>query len=209
MSTPHAQTTYSVAIDAAPEAVWPWLVQMGYHRAGWYIDARWNEWINRYVWPNLVPENERAEFRPNADTIIPDLQSLEVGDEIPDGPPGTAAFSVVRLDPPWVLGLLSHTHIPYLTPAGLRDTKWQARGEFSWVFVLEPMLGGRTRLLIRTRARCEPAWLRRIVMPLFHVSDRLHARQMLDGIKRRAEALQLAGDQLTGVKRQWLEPAMG
>lgn len=34
---PHAigQTTHAITIDAAPERVWPWLVQMGYHRAGW------------------------------------------------------------------------------------------------------------------------------------------------------------------------------
>ena len=28
--------TRAVDIDASPDAVWPWLVQMGYGRAGWY-----------------------------------------------------------------------------------------------------------------------------------------------------------------------------
>jgi hypothetical protein len=28
--------TRAITIDAPPEAVWPWLVQLGYRRAGWY-----------------------------------------------------------------------------------------------------------------------------------------------------------------------------
>ena len=29
-------TTRAITIEAAPEQVWPWLVQIGYGRAGWY-----------------------------------------------------------------------------------------------------------------------------------------------------------------------------
>jgi hypothetical protein len=45
---PHAQvqTTHAITIDAGPERVWPWLVQMGYHRAGWYTYP----WVDRYLW---------------------------------------------------------------------------------------------------------------------------------------------------------------
>ena len=34
--TPKGIITRGITIDAPPEAVWPWLVQMGYGRAGWY-----------------------------------------------------------------------------------------------------------------------------------------------------------------------------
>jgi hypothetical protein len=37
---PQVVTNHAITIDADPEAVWPWLVQMGWHRAGWYT-ARW------------------------------------------------------------------------------------------------------------------------------------------------------------------------
>jgi len=33
-------TTHAITIDAAPEDVWPWLVQMGWQRCQWYT-ARW------------------------------------------------------------------------------------------------------------------------------------------------------------------------
>src|SRR5436189_6061873 len=33
---PRIVTTHAITIDARPAAVWPWLVQMGWHRGGWY-----------------------------------------------------------------------------------------------------------------------------------------------------------------------------
>ena len=62
---PHAQvqTTHAITIDAGPERVWPWLVQMGYHRAGWYTYP----WVDRYLWHI---EN------PSADEIIPCSKTL-------------------------------------------------------------------------------------------------------------------------------------
>jgi hypothetical protein len=33
-------TTHTITIDTPPEGIWPWLVQMGWHRGQWYT-ARW------------------------------------------------------------------------------------------------------------------------------------------------------------------------
>ena len=33
---PQVVTNHAITIDAPPESGWPWLVQMGWHRAGWY-----------------------------------------------------------------------------------------------------------------------------------------------------------------------------
>lgn len=57
----------AITIDAPPEDVWPWVVQMGWGRGGWYT-ARW---VDRL----LFPANE-----PSATTVLPELQDLEVGD---------------------------------------------------------------------------------------------------------------------------------
>jgi hypothetical protein len=57
--------TRAIAIAARPEEVWPWLVQLGYGRAGWYS----YDWIDN-------------DGRPSADEIMPEYQNLEVGDEI-------------------------------------------------------------------------------------------------------------------------------
>jgi len=80
---PEAQfvATRAITVDAPPEAVWPWLVQVGSRRAGWYS----NDLLD-----NLG--------RPSAVTIVPALQSLAVGQWVPMspfGPPSeTTAFRV-------------------------------------------------------------------------------------------------------------------
>ena len=69
---PLAVTTHAATIDAPPARVWPWLVQMGWHRGGWYT-ARW---VDRL----LFPANE-----PSADRLLPEWQGLAVGGTVPDG----------------------------------------------------------------------------------------------------------------------------
>jgi hypothetical protein len=51
---PHAQvqTTNAITIDAGPERVWLRLVQMGYHRPGWYTYP----WVDRHLWHIENPE---------------------------------------------------------------------------------------------------------------------------------------------------------
>jgi hypothetical protein len=58
-------TTRAVTIDAAPEDVFPWLLQIGYGRGGWYS----YDWIDN-------------DGRPSVDRIDPALQRLDVGDRI-------------------------------------------------------------------------------------------------------------------------------
>jgi hypothetical protein len=58
--------TRAITIDAPTQDVWPWLVQIGSGRAGWYTYDR--------------VDNAGV---PSATEIIPELQHLEVGDLIP------------------------------------------------------------------------------------------------------------------------------
>lgn len=76
-----AQLTHSVMIDAAPRDVWPWLLQMGCQRAGWYS---WDRLDNGGV--------------TSADHIIPALQHLAVGDVLPYRPSGSEGFKVLRVE---------------------------------------------------------------------------------------------------------------
>jgi hypothetical protein len=69
--------TRAITIDAPPEAVWPWLVQVGCLRAGWYSDD---------LLDNLA--------RPSATAIIPDLQHLEIGQRVPMSPKPTDRSSL-------------------------------------------------------------------------------------------------------------------
>ena len=58
--------TRAITINAPPEKVWPWLIQIGFGRAGFY---------SYDLFDNAA--------RPSADRIIPEYQSPEVGDWVP------------------------------------------------------------------------------------------------------------------------------
>ena len=76
-------------VAGAPDQVWPWFVQLGRERAGWYLPRRIEA---------LVPRHRRAIRH-----LDPDLQSLAVGDVIPDWGGRDATFEVEALDPPHAL----------------------------------------------------------------------------------------------------------
>lgn len=69
---PMYTTTLAVTIDARPEHVWPWLLQMGYRRGGLYS----YDWLDRLF---------GFLDRPSATRILPEYQDLRVGQEIPVG----------------------------------------------------------------------------------------------------------------------------
>ncbi len=82
---PSFAATRAITIGAPPEAVWPWIVQMGFGRGGWYsYDLLDNA------------------GRPSAERVRPELQGLRVGDRIPMAARVTDAtsFTVRVLDAP-------------------------------------------------------------------------------------------------------------
>ena len=60
VAKPQVVTNHAITIDAPPESVWPWLAQMGWHRAGWYT-ARW---VDRRLFP--ANWNMRRSAHPGA-----------------------------------------------------------------------------------------------------------------------------------------------
>jgi hypothetical protein len=167
---------HAITIDAPAELIWPWLVQMGWHRGGWYT-ARW---VDRL----LFPAN-----RASADEIISEFQNLRVGDFIPDGAPETeCGFVVEVLEPARHLVLRSNSHLPLSW-----RTRRHARLGWTWVFVLVPLDGGRrTRFTFRWRARTSPSWVRTLCWVAIVPADLVMSRDMLRGIKRRGENAQHA-----------------
>jgi hypothetical protein len=74
---PSLNATRAVTIHARPEDIWPWLVQIGCKRAGWYS----YDWVD-----NLGIHS--------AEHIIPELQHIAVGDLIPMSPDAQYGFYV-------------------------------------------------------------------------------------------------------------------
>jgi hypothetical protein len=169
---PQVVTNHAIRIGAPPDAVWPWLVQMGWHRAGWYT-ARWVDKL-------LFPANW-----PSANRIIPGLQEIHLGDFIPDGAPETrCGFIVARLEPQRALALHSTSHLP----ASWRK-RHKAALDWSWAFVLTPIDGGRrTRFLFRSRWNTAPWWFTLGGWLLIVPADFLMSHDMLQGVKQRAES---------------------
>lgn len=160
------QVTHAVTVNAPAGAIWPWLAQVGQGRGGFYS----------YSWlENLFGLRIR-----NADRVMPEFQHPEVGDFIRAAPPDWlggryaeyAGWHVVVLEPGRALVLRPHPDIE----------------DNTWAFVLNPIDGGRTRLIARVRSNRKP--LLSASLFNFLVGEPAHfimERKMLLGIKRRAE----------------------
>jgi hypothetical protein len=173
VANPTVITNHAITIEAPPERIWPWLVQMGWHRGGWYTPR----WVDQLLFP--------ANW-PSANRLIPRLQRpLRVGDRIPDGPPGTAEFVVQHAEPSHLLVLHSTSHLP----AGWR-TRPGGAVDWVWTFALDERDGG-TRLLLRTRARIMPKWLAATYVGALVPADWVMAGGMLNGIRRRVQRAQV------------------
>lgn len=82
VAQPSFDATRAVTVRARPEHIYPWIVQMGLGRAGWYS----YDWLD-----NLGRRSARG--------IVPHLQELEVGDLIPMSPGGKYGIWVKALEP--------------------------------------------------------------------------------------------------------------
>ena len=191
---PMLETTHTVPIEASAEEIWPWLVQMGHYRAGFYADPSWwDKYSDKYL--RSLSRKEAQEsgygFRevPSDERIIPEFQDLKEGDTILDGPPGSVFFTVRLMESNRALVLYSDTHLRFLVPRSIRENpRYGIYGEFSWAFVLEQKGERKTRLIVRTRASYGPRLYRTLTMPFVLVGgEYFTTRKMVYGIKRRVE----------------------
>jgi hypothetical protein len=88
--TPRVKTTRAITIQAPPQAVWPWIVQIGYGRAGWYS----YDFLEQAVGAGDFVEGGSAQ------RIVPELQNLKVGDVIPAAPAPYLGVVVQVVEPP-------------------------------------------------------------------------------------------------------------
>lgn len=182
IADPDWVTDFAIEIAAPPAAVWPWIVQLGYGRAGWYS---WYPLDNGGV--------------PSADEIVPELQALATGDVIPDGPraaDGYGIWRVVELQPERALVLRSRRDPVSGLEISLDADPARGSIDCTWCFALAPRPGARTRLHVRVRARSHGELARgvlgRVARAFFGLGDKVMENTMLDGIRARAERKEAA-----------------
>jgi hypothetical protein len=173
--------THGITVDVSREALFPWLVQMGCDRGGWYS------------WDRLDNGG-----RPSAERILPEYQGTTVGDVLPSRPGHDDGFLVLELRAPEHLALGAYFRYP--GPTGLEWTEPAPKAftRAAWTFVLEAVAPDRTRLLVRTRGMTRPWWvdiLMRLLMPPLHT---IMQRKQLLGLKARAEQRSLEPSEQPG-----------
>ena len=122
--------TTAITVNAAPEHIWPWLVQIGYQRGGLYS----YDWLDRLF---------GYLDRPSATRILPEFQNLAVGDTIPMGQ-----------GPDWPVAVVEPRRALVL------DMRHLAGFDWVWQFGLYPIDETRTKLISRSRVRAQTAWAR-------------------------------------------------
>lgn len=116
---------------------------------------------------------------PSAWRIIPEFQHPKVGQLI-----GEEGSTIRAIEPGRLLLLAYHKpKVEWVLKQGL----WPRFGHCSWLFLLEPLAGGKTRLIVRDRIRYTPLGLSVPFWPLFYLADLIVQPTMLRGIKRRVE----------------------
>ncbi len=157
--------TLGITIDAPPEAVWPWIAQIGQGRGGFY------------TYQTL--ENMAGCKITNTTEILPEHQHPAVGQGIylhPTAPP----LRTEIVDPP-------HALVLFGSPADISAEEGAAMT--TWQFVINPGPNGGSRFLTRGRYNSTPDWKSRLaagrllIEPISFVMSR---RMMLE-IKRLAE----------------------
>ena len=156
ISNPTHSATHAVTIDAPPDDIWPWLVQMGSQRGGLYS----YDWLDRLF--GILD-------RPSANEILPEFQQLAIGDTIRLGAHET--LTVASLNPNCALALLYNAHaFEWVWQFGLypldgRRTRLVSRGTeryantvAAWLFMrmMEPAAFLMTRrMLLGVKQRAE------------------------------------------------------
>ncbi|MCW2637661.1 MAG: hypothetical protein JWQ99_4028 [Blastococcus sp.] len=151
----HFSATRAITINAVPERVWPWLVQVGAGRGGFYSY-------------DLLD----ALGRPSAEQVLPEWQDVHIGDvaaPMTQHPGPTTSFVVDAFRSP--------EHLVW------------AKQDSSWAWKLTPLPGGRTRLVTRVKQHYPRRLASVVGVILLEFGDFPMMRQMLRGIRRRAESV--------------------
>ena len=146
---PKCGYTHAVTIRASVSEVWPWLVQIGYKRAGWYS----HDFLHRLMGIAGSVDDERG----SAKRIIPELQDLQVGDLVEIAP--GMGYIVAGIEPEQALILQSRIDTGKWESLSSSDPLPEKYLRSSWVWFLEEIDEKTTRLIVRVQSDYNPGLL--------------------------------------------------
>jgi len=153
----------AILIGAPALDVWPWLLQLGEDRGGFYSYAS----LENLFGLDIV----------NADRVVPEWQALKAGD-------------FVRAVPPtWFNGAFGDRigwEVDHV------DGDRYVLALRYWIFEVEPLTPKTSRLHVRTHAGDAPVPVAPLLMLAFEPAHFIMERAMLRGVKVRAEQLSAA-----------------
>jgi hypothetical protein len=143
-------------VAAPPAAVWPWLVQLGKKRAGWYLPA---------AAERFLPPGRRA-----ARGIRPAWQQLGPGDVIPDYGGRNETFQVAAIEP--------ESALVYRSVRGRMDVSWS-------ITLLPVAADGHTGTRVHLRLRLGPVRRKWLARTAGEFIDALTIAGMAAGLRER------------------------
>lgn len=166
-----SDATHALTINAPASQIWPWIVQIGQDRAGFYSYTQLE---------NLVG----CEMR-NADEIVPEWQQRQVGDMVWMAPRrklnGVARMEIATLEPNRAMILVPPRDVPPAARPG-------GEANSTWGFILEPIDEHSTRLIMRARGERSPRLRDRVIgYSLWEPAHFIMERKMMLSIKDRVE----------------------
>lgn len=181
VTSPLLSRTYAVTIEAPPSCVWPWLVQMGFRRAGWYSLDHAHNGGNRSL-----------------SAVRQELQSAKPGDLLATSARPGDVLAVLQLQPNRALVLGSPALLHAQKGASLVSAADLEEECMTWAFVLEPIGDAATRLVVRLRRDQEVNAVDAALRPLTLARHAIMQRTQLKNLKWRAEALARSNEILRG-----------
>jgi hypothetical protein len=163
--------THAITIRVPAAHLWPWLVQIGCDRAGFYSYDRLDN-----------------AGRPSADGILPEFQDTKVGNVLPSRPGSPHGFEVLQMEPPRLFLLGAFLRVPALSNLPWEGSRPRAYVRSTWLFLLREQ-GNATRLVVRVRGILRPAWLGLVANTLMAPAHLVMQRKQLLNLRRRAERL--------------------
>jgi hypothetical protein len=144
------QATHAVTIHASPQQIWPWLMQIGQDRSGFYSYT--------------ILENMIGADMPKVERLVPEWKPRTVGETVWFATPkrfgGQGKMIPAIVEPDRAFAMVMTNDWQRIRQGGHAE-------EGMWTFTLKPLADGQTRLIARLRSGTPPTLASRVIGRLF------------------------------------------